>query len=282
MFGAFAATIENQIPGYTGRDAKHKPEILKRLIDREQLLTLDQYRAVMAGLFAAWNHTHPVGSRDHPPMHYYADHQPTIPDPAQLDTLLLRPAGTRILHNHGFDIAGLGRFMSEDPEFILRIGHKFVIRYTRDDTSAIVAICPRTAERWRVPRAAADLDPDPWAMLFGRPAGPAHKQAQAVRSTQRRAISQAGRAVHATLDPQLADPTGGWHIASANVTRRQLRIPDQLPQPEPPPQPATRNPQPASPSAPYSIHDLLDGDRRDRALRQAAVDAIMEPADATD
>ena len=280
FFGAFASIIENQIPGYTGRDAKRKPELLAKLIERVQILTLDQYRAVMAGLFAAWNHGHTVGTRTQTPMACYADHEPRVPEAAQLDTLLLRSAGTRVLHNHGFEIAGLGKFASEDPELVLRGGHKFVIRYTRDDRSAIVAICPRTGDRWIVPRAASDLDPDPWGMLFGRPAGIGHKQAQTIRTIQRRAISQAGRAVHDTLDPDLADPTGGWRIAAGNVqlanaeARRELRVPDRLPDAEP---------RPCLPEPPPERSYLRVLARRENE-RLAALAAIgeEEPADVAD
>jgi len=68
LFAAFQRVSgENLMVGWTGRDAKRKPEALKALVAAGKLLTLDQYREAFGRLATRWNEKHTVGGREAPP-----------------------------------------------------------------------------------------------------------------------------------------------------------------------------------------------------------------------
>jgi len=270
------SNAENLLCGWTGRDAKRKPEILAKLIDRMQLLTFEQYKAWFATHAWQWNHTHTLGTRSQVPMAYYADHTPRLPDPAQLDTLLLR-ATRRKVHNHGLTLAGLGRFVCEDWQFVAMVGHEVEVRYQLDDPSWVVAIDPRTGNRWTLDRVP---EGDDWAMMYGREPDEAFRQAQRIRTTQRQIVTTAAQAVRREGVEKYLDPTGTWRAASQNITppaerksaRRQVATqPQRQLTDRPPSPPARENP----------MDRLLASDAATRRQRQAAIDALGEPADAT-
>jgi len=215
MEAAFSAMAqdENLLCGYCGRNAVLKPELLKRLAEKRQLLTLEQYAAWYAGWVAERNAHHVLGHlREHPPMAYYEGVERRLVDPAQLDTLLLR-ATNRVIQNHGIELPGLGRYMSEEPSFILLIGSKVEVRWTPDDPSAIRVIHPATGARFTVPRVPGG---DSWAMIFGGEPSEQFTHAQRVRSVQRRIIGQAAAEVAQAVNVRYLDPTGTYRAAAVN------------------------------------------------------------------
>jgi hypothetical protein len=219
MEAAFSAMAqdENLLCGYCGRNAAAKPEILKALAAKGQLLTLAQYAAWYAAWAAERNASHVLGHlRDHPPMHYYQGIQLRLVDPALLDTLLDR-ATDRVLGNHGIDLPGLGRFMSEDPALIWLIGQKVEVRYSHDDPSAIRVYHKASGTRFVLPRIPEGND---WAMILGGQPSPQFEHAQRVRSTQQELIAAAAEDVARTANPRYLDRTGTY--AQASLNRRQI------------------------------------------------------------
>jgi len=224
MEAAFSAMAqdENLLCGYCGRNAVVKPELLKRLAENRQLLTLEQYAAWYAGWVADRNAGHVLGHhREQPPMAYYAGIERRLVDAEQLDTLLLR-ATNRVIQNHGIELPGLGRFMSEEPRFVLLIGSKVEVRWSPDWPEAIRVIHPATGQRFTVPRVPTGND---WALIFGGETSEQFRHAQRVRTVQRRILRQAAAEAAQAVNVRYLDPTGTYRAAAVN---REMPAPPQL------------------------------------------------------
>jgi hypothetical protein len=225
MEAAFSAMAqdENLLCGYCGRNAQVKPEILKKLAEKGQLLTLAQYAAWYAKWAAERNATHILGHlREHPPLYYYQGVELKLVDPDQLDTLLLR-ATDRVLTDHGISLPGLGRFMTEDPAVVWLIGQKVEVRYAHDDPSAIYIWHKPSGSRFVLPPVPEGGD---YAMIFGGEPSPQFRHAQRVRSTQNALIREAAADVAAAVNPRYIDPTGTWRAAAQSREANQALIAD--------------------------------------------------------
>ncbi len=103
FFGALSRMFENLIPGYTGRDAKQKPEVLAKHLAEGKLLTWEQFEEVFGRIVAEWNTGHCCGERTETPAAAYERHEARIPDARALDVLLqdvrevkVRPHGIKL------------------------------------------------------------------------------------------------------------------------------------------------------------------------------------------
>jgi transposase InsO family protein len=228
-FAAFSTMTENLVAGWTGRNPADKPECLRAFIERRAVLRLDEYCSLFAAWANWWNTVHVVGKRrSQPPMAFYRDFVPNVPDPARLDSLMMRAAEKKITAD-GITIAGLGRYHTNEKGFMTLTGLPVEVRYSVEEAEHIVVFDKRTGQRFLL-----DRQPEAgWSMIFGGEPDEAHRKAQRIRSAQRQAIREAGGEVKAAINEDTLpafDPTGSFRAAtqkvdSAKAARRQLAAP---------------------------------------------------------
>jgi len=213
MFDAMAG-IENLLPGYCGRNAKEKPEALRKQIDRGQLLTLAQYRQWFAGWVAKRARHHAIGPRRLVPAGYWAGHKPVLPDPAQLDDLMARDRW-RTLDNKLLTLPGIGTYVPLPAFRDLYLdarGYKCRILYLRDDPAEIVLlhgghriVCRLLAEG------------DDWSMARGGEPGEQFREVAALNTLAREANRQCDAELKAGVQPVEIDVDHAWRSANGNV-----------------------------------------------------------------
>jgi len=64
----------------------------------------------------------------------------------------------RILTGSGFTLNGIGRYMSDDPDFVRFVGDRFTVHYSDHDRSVLIAIHQASGERFACHRVDADAD----------------------------------------------------------------------------------------------------------------------------
>jgi hypothetical protein len=230
------ADDENQLPGYTGRNAKEKPEALKRQIDMGSLLTLDQYRAWFSGYVARRALHHPIGPRRLVPRAYWDAFQPQEIDPRHLDDMLSRDRWITI-GNKLLSLKNLGTYApveNDRPAYVECIGYRCRLLYRKDNPSVVTLI--RKAADGRLIRAACRRLPvgDDWGLALGRGPSEAFREVQAINGIARTMIRDSARELVQGVDPAELDPTGAWRAASANAASdRHARIAAALPAPAP-------------------------------------------------
>ncbi len=222
IFGSFATRIENLIAGHCGRNTIDKPEQLLERKKRGELLSWVQYLGILASSINDWRHERPIGfDRDKPPAEYWDGWQGDLPDPARLDTLMLRKLAKRV-RNCGIEIEHGGEryhYASDDPEFAIMSGAEITVLWTPDDTAWAVAVHPVSGRRILLPR--VDLRDGSWNLMFGLEMPAEHKiikRAVTVQKSMRAAYRQWGAGQRSVA---LADPTGSQRLAEANG--RELR-----------------------------------------------------------
>ena len=216
-FGSFAKRIENQIAGWCGHNTLSKPADLDARRKKGELLSWTQYLGVLARAIQQWRHEQPIGHRDLPPALYWDDYQPTLPNPADLDLLLLRKKDKKV-RNQGITIQhGKLRpwhYLSDDPQFALLGAVELDIRWSPDHPESCIAIHPATAQRWELHR--VDLRHDSWNMMLGDEPGDKQLEVLRARRNQRSGVTAYRRWAADQLDPDLADPTGTLRVAADN------------------------------------------------------------------
>ena len=138
FFGAFSKLFENLIPGWTGRDAKNKPEKLAVDIKRGRLLTWDQFESVFATLLDRWHLEHVCGDRACPPLAYYKDYVARIPDAQTLSFLLQQRQEARV-RNGAIELRG-EKYSSE--ELAIYSGCMVNVAWDPGDPSKIIVYAP--------------------------------------------------------------------------------------------------------------------------------------------
>jgi len=142
FMGAFARMWENMIPGYTGRDAKVKPEILARHLAQGKLLTWEQFEEVVAGLFTWWNEEHMCGERTETAASSFAkaseDGRCRIPQRQALD-VLLQDQRTERVRPHGIKLNGL---LYQSVELGPWVGLDATVRWDPGDPGEIIVYTP--------------------------------------------------------------------------------------------------------------------------------------------
>lgn len=276
-FFSAVAPEERKLPGWCGRDAKHKPEILDKLVERRQLLTLDQYRSWLALQFHRWNHAHPVGQRAHAPMHYYADHVPTIPDDAHLDELLMHTTPLTI-RNRLIEIKGLGKYApatdADREQLAWLVGEKVIALYSRDDPETI-ALLSKGGRRIVCRRLAPGGD---WNPSRGLEPNEQFIEVKRIQRAQRRLVRTTAAALIDGVQPRDLDSDMAWQMAARNALppaeqptkkKRQLAQRRTLPAP----QPDHDAPRPSS-----AMETILDARSREREAAEARI-ASLGPDD---
>ena len=155
FMGAWARMWENMIPGFTGKDAKDKPEVLAKHLAEGKLLTWEQFEEVVADLFAWWNSEHICGDRKETPAQAYAalrrsSGEPRIPERQALDVLLqdqralkVRPHGIK-LDGRVYQSVELGPWVGADVAVRWDPGEPGeIIVYTPDGERIAVAEAPK-------------------------------------------------------------------------------------------------------------------------------------------
>jgi hypothetical protein len=203
-FRAFRDGWENLTPGWTGIDAKDKPEALALQIKRGRLLTWAQFEQRFAEEAGRWNSTHVCGERTAPPNALYMDARARAKhlSPDTLSFLLQRSQTARVKPR---GIEFLGRLWWGE-ELALHVGANVTVRglpgldhafaYTAGDR--VIALRPALRASWDT----AD--------------GEANKVARRGRKLQRaylRSLAQAD----AQVPIEVLDPSGDFRQAAANA-----------------------------------------------------------------
>jgi len=216
IFGAVSRRYENLLPGWTGRDAKEKPEKLAGEVQCGRLLTWDQIEAVFANLILDWNTKHICGDRCAPPLSYYEGYRGRKPHPLTLSFLLQDRRRLRV-RTYGVEVNGQ-RYMSE--ELMLYAGAtvtvasdpaapEWVTIYAPDDRVLAVQATPRAT----------------WGE-FGEP----NKLAKRASRAQRAYLMDLRAEIRGATPIEQLDPTGACHLVAerlqreAELTRQATRL----------------------------------------------------------
>ena len=140
FFGAFSRRYENQVAGWTGQDAKKKPEKLAGEIKRGRLLTWEQFEVVFAALLDRWNTRHVCNpaKRDRPPLAYYEGYTARVPD-AQTLGFLLQDRREQKVKPSGIELNGR-HYMSE--QLALYVGMTIKLAWDPAEPGAITVYTP--------------------------------------------------------------------------------------------------------------------------------------------
>lgn len=115
---------EKTLPGWCGRNAVDRPEKLKREIERDELLTLDEFTARLDARIEEYHHQE-HGVLGSTPLAAWREAQLVKPSPRTLDLLLMRHRSVKV-YSQGIKFQG--RYYWHD-ELALQIGHQVEIRF---------------------------------------------------------------------------------------------------------------------------------------------------------
>jgi len=152
IFNAFFSPRENLLPGWCGRDAKDKPEVLAKQIEKRSLLTLDQMTDVLAGWVKEWNTSHCVGKREMPPLGYFERFTPRRVLSEQALDVLLSPIERKKITQKGLEVCGR---LYQSEELQLHVQKCCQARYDPQDMRAVTMFvkAPEGLKRLAVPLA---------------------------------------------------------------------------------------------------------------------------------
>ena len=215
IFGSFATRVENLIAGHCGRNTLDKPQQLKERRTRGELLGWNDYLIVLARAIQDWRHERGIGDRPKSPAEFWENWQGDLPDPARLDTLLLRKDAKRV-GSAGIEILW-GKdeyhYLSADPEFAGTSGGYLPTLCTPDDREAVLVILP-SGRRLTVPR--VDLQGHSWDLMRGLEMPEAQKLVKRAAGVQRALATAYTRWASSTRAAADLDPTGSLRIAAQN------------------------------------------------------------------
>ena len=203
FFGAMSRATENLMPGWAGRNAQARPEILKRHIANGQLLDWQQFEEVFARIVSWWNGDWRCADRTQTPAEAYADYEPQIPSSRSLDVLLQDVREVKV-RTYGLKIDGrlfqseeLARYVSMPVTIRRDPAEPWVMAYTSDGCVLAVPEAPR-----------AD-----WQGF-----GPANELAKRCERAQRHYLKgkHEERSGHCT--PGELDPLGGFAMVAERLS----------------------------------------------------------------
>ena len=206
-FNALFGEWENLVPGYCGRDAKQRPEVLKRHRKEGLLLDWPQFCDLLAQRVRWWNEEHICGERECPPAEAWAQAPArTIPDACLLDVLLekverraIRPHGIRLDPEHIFN----------SPDLALHVGRTCQVRYDPDDMRAVTVF---VRDGTALLRLAVPLAPK---ARWNAPYTVGIEAANAARRAQKRRLREIHHRNVKHARPEYVDPTGGFRMVAA-------------------------------------------------------------------
>jgi len=194
LFNAFFKPKEQFLPGWCSADAKDKPEVLARQIERGDLLTAEQLAGIVTQWVEEWNTTHVCGDRGQPPAAFYEHFTPRwVPTPELCDVLLER-SEKRKVQPHGIKLLGE---CYKSPELMPHVGEWCTVRFDPFDRRAITVFISSRNVRLAVPRAAKAS----W-QGWGKP----NVDNARCRKAQRSALADTQAALAPYRDPALLDP----------------------------------------------------------------------------
>lgn len=124
---------EKSLPGYCGRNAQHRPEKLKTEIERDEILTLEEFTARLDAHVDQYHHAlH--GELEMSPLAAWRDTEIVRPNPRTLDLLLMRQKSVTVTTQ---GIKQHGRFYWSD-ELYNHVGHTVEIRFGEELGRVIV------------------------------------------------------------------------------------------------------------------------------------------------
>jgi len=144
-FNVFGHEFEPALPGYTGRDAKRKPEGLQRQIDRGELLTFHEYGERLVEFLTYCNLERPHGGIDgKTPAQVREEWRakgwlPRQPDAETFAQITLHRTDPLTVRGDGVRVAGQ-RYYS--PELVMHSGEKLVAVYRPEDMAGITVVTP--------------------------------------------------------------------------------------------------------------------------------------------
>jgi len=208
FFGAFSRQWENLVPGWTGRDAKQKPEALEAQIRRGLLLSAEQFGQVFAEQVEKWNADHVCGKRTAPALAIYKDSpraREARPDPQTL-TFLLQDRRELVVRATGIEL-GDGRYLSED--LAVYVGCKVQVRWDPEDAGEIYVYTPDE----RV-LAVPCLTPAVWGEW-----GEANKDSKRMARAQRQYLGDLTRELKGANSIETMDPTGTFRMVADSARK---------------------------------------------------------------
>ena len=196
FFGAFAGQWENLVPGYTGRDAKAKPEILKKHIAEGKLLAWPDFERIFGEQVRRWNTERPHGKRRQTPAAAYVGHVARIPEDGAL-AVLLQGRGEYRVQPHGLEVGGR---LYQSEALALHVGQKIHVRY--GDGAGPLYVYPPRGGAIAVPEAPKAR----WDNAFTE----ANRLAKRAERAQKSYLLAMRRELHGACTPEELDPTGAF------------------------------------------------------------------------
>lgn len=141
-FGHTFPKWEATLPGWTGRDAKHRPEKLAGEIDRDELLELHDFEARLADCIEAYHSAGHggVGMEGASPDSFWVDKPIDEIDPRVLDIMLMPHKPVKVTHQgiQLFGTKGNRRYYRHQVLKNEHVGHYVDVRYNPNDLSYVI------------------------------------------------------------------------------------------------------------------------------------------------
>jgi len=134
-FATDAARFDRYQPGYCGRDAKFRPEKLKRLVKARKLQSLDEYQAALDNYLAWYNAREHSATKAAPAVLW--QQAPRVRVRRSSVRAILLKSGTALLRQDGIHLFGQ-RYWSDGLS--LWIGEKVQVRWDPGDLSQLTVI----------------------------------------------------------------------------------------------------------------------------------------------
>ena len=215
-FRAFSLTHENLLVGWTGRDAKQKPEQLDRQIANGDLLTWKEFEEVFARQVERWNSEHTCGDRQAPPLKLYEQWIEAGGEPREVSvealSFLLQDRRAARVHQRGIELQAGGelhRYFSED--LMLYVNCDLPVSWDPAEPEGIW-VYPPQAEG--LPALPCLYVPEARNAQYGEWGEP-NREARRGRRLQREFITRRAAEVKGATPPERLDPTGAVAMIQA-------------------------------------------------------------------
>lgn len=222
FFGAWSTRYENwNLPGWCGRDAEERPELLPDDIREGNLLTFQQYGEVVARINHHWNVERAIGEREAPPAELVSGLKAKIPDRETLSFLLQDTRRVKVRQSGVTLRAGGEKFTFYRPELASFVGEKVEIAWDPQKAEGVSLYRKDGSVVW-VPRA-EKADPLEW--------GEVNKAAKKGERRQRQRLQRIQTEIKGSLTVEERDRFGAFRMVRARqeleseIQREPLEIP---------------------------------------------------------